>query len=117
MTPERLREIAAQYADECLDEADELNACADAWGAALSKWHAAGLVLRQIHEAIGESPDSDDESLPGVIGKTVADYKAAVERAERERDQANTASENTAHLNADLQRRLAEALRERDEAR
>lgn len=46
-------------------------------------------LLRRIHEAIGEHPCSDDESLPEVVGKIVADYKGAIadlrRQVERER--------------------------------
>lgn len=48
-----------------------------------SKLAEAEKIIAGVHEAVGEAPESDDESLPSMLAEMIGDYKAGYEAAEK----------------------------------
>jgi hypothetical protein len=55
--------------------------CHELWPCEFSKLRS---ILTRVHEAIGEDPNSDDESLPDIIAQMVKEYKERIKWLETE---------------------------------
>jgi hypothetical protein len=50
-------------------------------------------IMAEIHEAIGEAPESDDDSLPGVILQMVTEFRRRITWHEQEQERSKALEE------------------------
>lgn len=108
LTPVELAEIKALFVVD-----KENSICAAEWALGygpllLREVERQTSVISRIHEAIGEAPGSDDESLPDVVRQIITDYRTRVDSLAAHLDAVVGECKRQAEEITALEKRLAE---------